>query len=90
MVDVGEQLEITDFRLAGFLVARGAKFTSTSTNVKNEVMFIFDNRPNKDGLTAVGILHMFPGSPEQQYDAACRTMHDLVKMLVPRGPTKHR
>lgn len=75
-----EIFDITDFRMAGFLMARGVPFLRTEINVRGEVVFIFDNRPNKEGRNAQTMLHLYPNSPEQKYDAACRTMHDMVKM----------
>lgn len=81
--DAATTFEVTDFRMAGFLLARGAKFTGTTVNPKQEVVFLFDNRPN-GGMTASDLLNEYPGSAEQKYDAACRTMHDFVKMTVPK------
>lgn len=75
-------VQLTDFRLAGFLVARGAKFLGTSKNERREVVFSFDD---SDGLTSK-LLTEYPMSPEQRYDASCKTMYDLVKVeLKKRG-----
>lgn len=71
-----KDIRLTDFRLAGFLVARGAKFQGTDINDRQEVVFIFDNTEN----VAQDFLNQYPGSPEQRYDAACKTMHDFVKV----------
>lgn len=73
-------VELTDFRLAGFLVARGAKFLGTSKNERREVVFSFDDT---DGATTK-ILTEYPTSPEQRYDASCKTMYDLVKVELKR------
>lgn len=75
-------VELTDFRLAGFLIARGAKFLGTSKNERREVVFSFDD---SDG-SATRILTEYPTSAEQRYDASCKTMYDLVKVeLKKRG-----
>ena len=75
-------VQLTDFRLAGFLVSRGAKFLGTSKNDRREVVFSFDDT---DGVTT-RILTEYPASPEQRYDASCKTMYDLVKVeLKKRG-----
>jgi hypothetical protein len=79
-------LRLTDFRMAGFLVARGASFKGTDTNGKNEVVFRFED---SDG-TATEILNQYPGSPEHTYDSACKTMHDFVKMAIRRRPGGRR
>ena len=68
-------LELTDFRLAGFLTTRGVPFRGTDMNRKGEVLFLFDSE-------AVEELNKYPGSAEQVYDAACRTMHDFVKLRM--------
>jgi len=73
-------VKITDFRLAGFLVARGAKFLGTDTNPKGEVVFSFC--ADQGGKSASIILNQYPGSPEQSYDSSCKTMHDLVKVAL--------
>ena len=70
------KIELTDFRLAGFLVARGATFLGTSKNSRGEVVFSFDD---EDG-SATKALTAYPSSPEQRYDASCKTMYDLVKV----------
>jgi len=75
-------IELTDFRLAGFLIARGAKFLGTSKNERREVVFSFDDSDQK----ATSILTEYPTSQEQRYDSACKTMYDLVKVeLKKRG-----
>ena len=82
MVEEGV-LGITDFRMAGFLVARGIPFLRTlpPANSKNEVIFCFDNSGNK----ALDAMNQYPNSAEQRYDAACRTMHDMVRMVSRQG-----
>ena len=75
-----ESVKITDFRLAGFLVARGAKFLGTDVNHKGEVVFSFCSE-DSDASTH-DLLTEYPGSLEQRYDAACKTMHDLVKVVL--------
>ena len=69
-------VRLTDFRLAGFLIARGAKFLGTSKNERGEVVFTFDDTDDK----ATNILTEYPTSVEQRYDSSCKTMYDLVKV----------
>ena len=73
-------VSITDFRLAGFLVARGAKFLGTTVNSKSEVVFRFCAQEGEHSAST--LLTQYPGSPEQSYDSACKTMHDLVKVAL--------
>ena len=80
---VENQLELTDFRLAGFLVARNVPFKGTMVNAKQEVVFLF-------GEGAECMLAQYPGSPEWRYDSACRTMHDLVKLALKLGQKRLR
>ena len=76
-----DEIHITDFRIAGFLVARGVEFIGSQTNHRGEMVFIFNNHL-VSGKTAEGVINMYPGSAEQRYDAACKAMHDLVKLKV--------
>lgn len=69
------EIRLTDFRLAGFLVARNQVLARTEVNSKNEVVFVFS-------LDALAILDQFSGSPEQQYDHACKAMHKLVRATL--------
>jgi len=80
-VEEKTSVKITDFRLAGFLVARGAKFLGTEINHKGEVVFTFCS-DSDDGVSTHDLLNKYPGSLEQRYDAACKTMHDLVKVVL--------
>lgn len=80
MPNSSTSLQIKDFRMAGFLVARGVKFVGTTLNDKGEVLFGFDD---EDG-TATAVLNLYPNSEEQRYDAACRTMHDFVRIATRR------
>ena len=70
-------LRITDFRMAGFLVSRGAMFLRTEEKGK-QVVFIFDDTKS----VATSILHSYPSSDEQRYDSACKTMHDMVRITI--------
>ena len=79
-VEEPKVVKITDFRLAGFLVSRGAKFLGTDTNPKGEVVFTFCDEPSESSATT--LLNQYPGSSEQSYDSACKTMHDLVKVAL--------
>jgi len=63
--------------MAGFLVAREVAFVGTDVNHRGEVVFIFGNATDPK---ARDVVNRYPGSPEQKYDSACRTMHDLVKV----------
>jgi len=66
--------------MAGFLVARGARFTGTEIAPNGDVVFSFQD----DQDQATEILNEYPGSPEQRYDSAVKTMHDFVKMAQRR------
>ena len=77
-----DSIKLTDFRLAGFLVSRGAKFLGADVNSKGEVVFAFCADDKSGGVSAHTLLTAYPGSAEQQYDAACKTMHDLVKVVL--------
>jgi len=70
-------LKITDFRMAGFLVSRGALFLRTEEKGK-QVVFIFEDTNN----TTTNLLHSYPSSDEQKYDSACKTMHDMVRIAL--------
>lgn len=76
-----DEIEITDFRMAGFLVANNVEFTGSKINNRGELVFFFSNRPI-NGKTADHVINQYPGSKEQRYDAACKAMHDLVKLRV--------
>ncbi len=75
-------LKLIDFRMAGFLVARGMSLKGTEQNAKNEVVFIFEDEADQ-------VLMQYPGSDEQRYDASCKTMHDFVRMRR-SNPTSSR
>ena len=70
-------LKITDFRMAGFLISRGALFLRTEEKGR-QIVFIFDDEDS----TATDLLHKYPNSDEQKYDSACKTMHDLVRTIL--------
>ena len=72
---MSKPLKLTDFRMAGFLLSRGVPFKGTEAD-GGDVVFVFDV---SDGSASSG-LDLYPGSPEQKYDAACKTMHDMVKI----------
>ena len=72
---MGGGVTLTDFRLAGFLVAREVPLVRTTMNGKKEVVFVF-------GEGAQETLSRYPGSPEQKYDASCKAMHDVVRATL--------
>ena len=74
---MSDTLRITDFRMAGFLVARGIPFLKVEKMGK-QVVFLFNNENDK----ATNTLNEYPNSAEQKYDSACKTMHDLVKVTL--------
>lgn len=82
--DAADTFEVTDFRMAGFLLVRGARFKGTTMNAKQEVVFVFDTSLPSGGGMVIDVVNQYPGSAEQKYDAACRTMHDFVKMVIPK------
>jgi len=72
------EYKITDFRMAGFLLARGVKFLRCEKNQRKETVFVFCNE-NKN---AESVFFLYPGSPENAYDHACKTMYDMTKMVL--------
>jgi len=68
--------------MAGFLLSREVAFVGTDVNQRGEVVFIFGNAMDPK---ARDVVNLYPGSAEQKYDAACRTMHDLVKFAQQSG-----
>ena len=73
------EIQVTDFRMAGFMVSRGASFIRTDIEEDGRtVVFIFN------GESAEKLLHTYPGSVEERYDAACRSMQALVRMTQKR------
>ena len=71
----GGLVKLTDFRLAGFLIARGLTMLSAETNSRQEVVFVFD-------AIARAVLVEYPGSVEQRYDAACKATHGIVRATL--------
>jgi len=69
------QVSLTDFRMVGFLVARGLALAGTAVDERNDVVFYFDDGEGQ----ATALLNQFPGSPEQVYDSSCKTMFDFVR-----------
>jgi hypothetical protein len=83
---VTNEFTLTDFRLAGFLIVRGAAFLGVIKNPDDEVVFRFGPEPDPQAL-----LCQYPSSPEASYDAACRNMHEFVKMALRSNfPSKRR
>ena len=68
-------LRVTDFRVAGFLLARNCKFLRTEMR-GSQVVFIFDDESSK----STEVLNSYPNSAERKYDSACKTMHNMVKI----------
>ncbi len=82
-VEPQDEIQITDFRMAGFLVARSVPFLGTTRNDRGDVVFRFDNSPQGEpGRTAEQVINLYPASVEQRYDASCKAMHDLVKLNI--------
>lgn len=77
MIVTNDVLKITDFRMAGFLLSRGATFLSTEERGK-QIVFIFDD--NEGSTTS--LVNQYPNSAEQKYDSACKTMHDMVRIAM--------
>lgn len=71
------ELPLTDFRLAGFLLARGVPFLRAEEQPNGEIIFLFDNT---DGL-AEKTLNLYPNSDEQRYDVSCKTMHNFISAV---------
>ena len=70
-------LKITDFRMAGFLISRGASFLRTEESGK-QIVFVFEDSDSE----STTIIHQYPNSAEQKYDSACKTMHDMVRIAI--------
>lgn len=68
-------VRLTDFRLAGFLIARGLTMLRAETNSRQEVVFVFD-------AVARAVLIEYSGSAEQRYDAACKATHGIVRATL--------
>lgn len=67
-------LWIKDFRMVGFLVARGIKFNDLRVDLKGDVEFSF-----VQDTQTLAIITEYPNSPEFRYDSSCRVVHDIVK-----------
>jgi hypothetical protein len=72
---LSDTLKLTDFRMAGFLLTKDVQFRGTELE-GSDVVFVFEDA----GGIASATLDLYPGSAEQKYDAACKTMHDMVKI----------
>ncbi len=70
--------ELTDFRLAGFLLSHGCLFKGVVEVGRGEVAFQFG--PGENAQQPEEILTLYPGSVEYKHDAACRAMHDFTKL----------
>lgn len=68
-------LKVTDFRVAGFLLARDCKFLRTEMK-GTQVVFVFED----DNAESTEVLNSYPNSAERKYDSACKTMHNMVKI----------
>ena len=78
-----EMLRLTDFRIAGFMVARGVIFSGTEIGPNGDVIFLFEDSENTPN--AEETKNSYPGSDEWRYDAACKTMYEFVKMRKRHG-----
>lgn len=61
-------LHISDFRMAGFLIACGAKFVGTVMGDKSEVLLGFDDVVLDDGIAIVtekGLLNTLSGTKDE-------------------------
>lgn len=67
-------LWIKDFRMVGFLVARGIKFNDLRVDLKGDVEFSF-----VQDTQTLAMMTEYPNSPEFRYDSSCRVVHDIVK-----------
>ena len=78
-------VRLTDFRMAGFMVARGAKLLkveTSSADATGEVTFVFATLSTNGTPPAEELMMAFPGSPEERYDAACRTMQTMLRLAL--------
>lgn len=67
--------QTTDYRVAGFLHARGVPWRGTEFNQRREMVFKFED---KNGV-ATSTANQYPKSPEVQYDDACRMFASMAK-----------
>ena len=82
MADV---VRLTDFRMAGFLVSRGARFIRVETSSGDqtgEVTFVFAELSSNGTPPAEELLMAFPGSLEERDDAACRSMQTMLRLAL--------
>ncbi len=76
-------VRVTDFRMAGFMASRGAKFLGTEVLPgKKVVVFVFSAESNNGHPSAKELLSAYPGSEAERYDAACRSMQAMVRMAL--------
>ena len=71
------ELPLTDFRLAGFLLARGITFVRTEEQPNGDIVYLFDNTDDLAQKT----LNLYPNSMEQRYDMSCKTMHNFISAV---------
>ena len=76
-------VRVTDFRMAGFMASRGAKFLGTEVRKgKKVVVFIFSGESSNGCPSAKDLLSAYPGSEAERYDAACRSMQAMGRMAL--------
>jgi len=68
-------LRVTDFRVAGYLLAKDCPFIRTEIR-GSQVVFVF----NDEDSISTEVLNSYPNSAERKYDSACKTMHDMVRI----------
>lgn len=74
-----QRYETPDYRLAGFLEARGVTFKGTRREGRRTI-FVFEGEER----FVDRLIDEFPSSSERRYDGACKSMHALTCVKRPR------
>jgi hypothetical protein len=69
---------LKDYRLAGYLVAKGFPIAGTRVDSRNDVELGFDDVGEKVSSALQG----YPGSVEHRYDTSCKSVHDLIRLKL--------
>lgn len=70
-------LWIKDFRVVGFLTARGIKFTELRFDSRGDVEFSF-----AENSELLSLMLDYSTSPEFKYDSTCKVINDIIKSKI--------
>lgn len=73
-----KRVEVSDYRLAGFLKARGVPYSGTKREGRI-CFFLFDGDEGIDAL-----IDSFAGSPEVKYDVECQSLCAIARTRRPK------